>query len=296
MTFRVEVARDSCFCPGVRRAFQMTIEMLLGHEKSGAYSVGPLIHNRIVVSMLEEMGLVVIDPQSGDLPPMEGVPTVIRSHGIDYETEELLRSTGAKLYDATCPKVKRVQNEAAQLAADGYMVIVAGSPEHPEVQSIVGRTEGDVFVINNIERAREWVSEMTDRGRAGDKVGIVCQTTRSKEFLEAVAREIRKAFSSVVVKDTTCESVSQRLVDTLSLARLVDVMIVVGGRNSSNTSHLVSICVDAGVRTYWIEDASEIKTEWLIDISSVGVTGGASTPDWIIDEVAYTLNSIAEET
>ncbi|MBN2168251.1 MAG: 4-hydroxy-3-methylbut-2-enyl diphosphate reductase [Actinobacteria bacterium] len=296
MTFRVEVARDSCFCPGVRRAFQMTIEVLLEHEKERVYSVGPLIHNHIVVSMLEEMGLVVIDPQTGNLPSIEGVPTVIRSHGIDRETEELLKSRGAKLYDATCPKVKRVQNEAAQLAENGHIVVVAGSPEHPEVRSIVGRTKGDVFVINNIEKAKEWVSEMTAQGRTDEKVGIVCQTTRSKEFLEVVAREIRTAFSEAVVKDTTCESVSQRLVDTLNLARSVDIMIVVGGKNSSNTSHLVSVCVGTGVQTYWIEDASDIKTKWLENISSVGVTGGASTPDWIIDEIVYTLNSIAEET
>lgn len=295
MTFRVEVARESGFCPGVRRAFEITIEMLLKRDEGVAYSVGPLIHNNTVVSMLEEMGLVIIEPDDDGLPPLKGIPTVIRSHGIDYETEEMLKTAEAELYDATCPKVKRVQKEAVQLSRDGYIVIVAGSPEHPEVRSIVGRVDGEVHVLNNIERAKQWAREMAEAGRNSEKVGIVCQTTRSTEFLDKVAREIRNGFDEVVVKDTTCESVSRRLVDTINLAHCVDVMIVVGGKNSSNTSHLVAICLDSGVRTYWIEETAEIREGWFEGISSVGITGGASTPDWIIDEVVYTLNCISDE-
>jgi len=285
MAINIEVTRNSSFCPGVDRAFRITEETLFGN-KAHCYSIGPLIHNPEVVKRLSMLGLEVLDPDSADLPDLEGAHVVIRSHGIDTATELKLKGLGAVLIDATCPTVKRAQDAAAMLIDAGYQVLVLGTESHPEVHSIIGRAGGPVTVIESPEEAERWAAE-----HAGEspRIGIVCQTTISRDLLDAVLEVLERTFDDVTVMDTICESVAHRQVDACELAGRVDLMIVAGGRNSSNTNKLAAKCGETGVETHLIEDSSEIQGDWLDGVKNVGVTGGASTPDWLIQETVERL-------
>ncbi len=288
MAIQIEVTPDSSFCPGVDRAFRITEKILFG-QGGRTYSVGPLIHNPEVVSRLRMLGLDVIDPDSEDLPELDGLHVIIRSHGIDTSTEERLEALGAVLVDATCPTVKHAQEAARELLESGHTVLVLGSASHPEVRSIVGRADGKVTVLQNVDEAANWAEE-----HAGEKgpIGIICQTTISRELLEAVVGILEPVFDRITVLDTICDSVARRQEEAHELAGRVDLMLVVGGRNSSNTAQLASICEATGVPTQLIEGASEIKPEWLDGVASVGITGGASTPDWLIQETIERLREL----
>jgi (E)-4-hydroxy-3-methyl-but-2-enyl pyrophosphate reductase len=288
MAIQIEVTPDSSFCPGVDRAFRITEKTLFG--KGGrTFSVGPLIHNPEVISRLRMLGLEVIDPDQGDLPDLEGLHVIIRSHGIDTSTEERLEALGAVLVDATCPTVKHAQEAARELLESGHTVLVLGSARHPEVRSIVGRAGGEVTVLQNADEAARWAAE-----RAGDTgpIGIVCQTTISRDMLDSVLKVLEPVFEHITVMDTICDSVARRQDEARELAGRVDLMLVVGGRNSSNTAQLALACEATGVSTHLIETASEIKPEWLDGVASVGITGGASTPDWLIQETIERLREL----
>lgn len=288
MTVKIEVTGESSFCPGVERAFRIAGEILLGRG-GRACSVGPLIHNPEVVSRLRMLGLEVIDPDEEPLPDLTGVRVVIRSHGVDTETEEKLVRRGAFLVDATCPTVKKAQEAARELAEPGCPVLVLGSASHPEVRSIAGRAGAPVKVIESAGEAERWLE---GEGRDAGRVGIVCQTTISRELLDSVLSVIGSRVREVDVRDTICQSVARRREEAIALAGRVDLMLVVGGLNSSNTAHLASLCAETGVPTRHIEDASDIQPGWLEGVGSVGVTGGASTPDWQIEETVERLREI----
>jgi len=289
MPIRIEVARDSSFCPGVKRAFSIAEETIAGANGT-VYSVGPLIHNPQAVSRLRSLGLEVIDPDEGPLPELEGLPVVIRSHGIDTETEVALKDRGALLVDATCPTVKHSQEAAQELARAGYRVVVLGARSHPEVRSIVGRAGAPVTVLESVDEAVQWIE---GEGRNAGRIGVVAQTTASRDLLIAVVSLLKERVAEVELRDTICSSVAQRQEEALELAGRVDLMLVVGGHNSSNTNRLAAICESTGVPTRHIEDPSEIRSEWLAGAESVGIIGGSSTPDWLIEETVARINKTA---
>lgn len=285
MPLKIEVAKESSFCPGVDRAMKITEKTLL--RKSGnVYSIGALIHNPQVVKKLRGEGLRVLEP-GDDFGDLDGATVVVRSHGIDMNTERDLEHRGARLVDATCPTVKRAQEAARELAGAGCDVVVIGSPTHPEVRSIVGRAGCQVAVVGTPEEAREWVL-MRKPGR----VGLVCQTTINRELLEDVRREL-ESLSDVEIRDTICESVGRRQREAMELARRVDVMFVVGGRESSNTAQLAAISRRTGKPTYHVESPDEIEPGWLEGAGNAGVIGGASTPRWLIDETVKKLEELS---
>lgn len=291
MALKIMVTRQSSFCPGVDRAFRITEETLFG--RSGpTYSAGPLIHNPEVISRLRLLGLEVIDPRGRNLPPLKSVPVIVRSHGIDVETENRLADLGAQLVDATCPIVKRAHESARELVESGYRVLVLGSPVHPEVQSIVGRAGGPVTVVESPEEALEYLE---GKGRGARRVGIVCQTTISRSLLDSVVSAVEPLVEEIEVRNTICKSVTKRRREAVRLAGRVDLMLVVGGLESSNTSHLAEICSESGVRTYHVENPGDIQPEWLEGVTRVGIAGGASTPDWQIDEAVERLKSLDSE-
>lgn len=282
---KIEVAEESSFCPGVDRAMRIT-EKTLRRKPSKVYSIGALIHNPQVVEELKQEGLQVIEPGE-DPGDIGGAVVVVRSHGIDMDTERLLERRGARLVDATCPTVKRAQEAARDLAESGCDVVVVGSPSHPEVRSIVGRAGAPVAVVRTPEEAREWVLSLRPR-----KVGLLAQTTINRELLESVRREL-ETHSEVVERDTICESVGKRQREALELAGRVDVMFVVGGRESSNTAQLAAISERAGVPTHHIERPAEIEPAWLEGFETAGVIGGASTPQRLIDETVLRLRKLS---
>jgi 4-hydroxy-3-methylbut-2-enyl diphosphate reductase len=288
MALKVKTTGDSSFCPGVARAFTITKETLFDHRDS-TFSLGPLIHNPEVVALLEALGLSTIDPGAGDLPELKGSHVIIRSHGTDMATEKELERRGAVLVDATCPTVKRVHEAARELMDAGYDIVILGRAEHPEVQAIVGRVDGPVTVLESTEDAIRWASENDARDR---RVGLVCQTTISRQFLDSVTSVLRERVGELEVRDTICEAVLRRREEALELAGEVDLLLVVGGRMSSNTAQLAMLCASTGVRTYLIERPAEIQREWLEGVGSVGVIGGASTPRWVINHTTSTLRKL----
>ncbi|MDI6840342.1 MAG: 4-hydroxy-3-methylbut-2-enyl diphosphate reductase [bacterium] len=272
-------APSSGFCFGVRRSIDIA-NQTIKEAKVPVYTYGPIIHNPQVVKQLESYGIHPIK-SFDNVPPGK---LIIRSHGVSIEVIRTAVRLGFDVVDATCPFVKHAQDYAKALCDKGYEVIVIGEREHPEVQGIVGHTGGRAKVINYLESI--------DKLPKFEKLGIVAQTTlHLQSFMETVMQLLPKA-KEMRVYNTICEAVIMRQKDTLELAKKVDIMIVVGGKNSANTTRLAEFSRAQGCDTYHIETKEEINKIWFNHKSTVGVTAGASTPDWIIDEVIKAIKQI----
>jgi 4-hydroxy-3-methylbut-2-enyl diphosphate reductase len=266
------------FCFGVKRALELTLKE--AREGSGVYTLGPLIHNPQVVNRLREEGVEVLE-----LPiiPSDLKTVVIRTHGVTKEINEHLYSLGVKVVDATCPFVKKAQQYAKLLHEEGYQVIILGNPAHPEVVGIKSYAGPDSVVVTDPEELKV----------IHKRVGVVVQTTQPVERLQRLLEKIVSRSRELKVYNTICNSTSERLKETAEMTKNVDIMLVVGGKNSANTTQLAKLCESLNVRTYHIETADELKEEWFkIDSGeelTVGITAGASTPDWIIEGVIERL-------
>lgn len=277
----IRVAPHAGFCPGVRRAIRL-VEEELKRGEGPLYSLGPLVHNAQAVQWLAERGLLSAD----DPATIKAGRVVIRSHGASPEVFAALAAQGLAVVDATCPLVKRVQERARALAAQGCQVVVVGEKDHPEVLGIVGWAGPDTVVVANAAEA-ECLPRM-------HRVGVVAQTTQPVENFRQVVEVLRQKADDLIVEDTICQTTRRRQEAARKLAQEVDVMLVVGGANSANTARLVEICRAAGTPTYRIEEARELDPQWLAKASRVGVTAGASTPDWIIEEVVRRMLEFEE--
>jgi len=258
------------------------VEEVLRRADGPVYTLGPLIHNPQMVAYMEKRGAKVVGLQEG-LPP--GV-VVLRSHGVAPQVKEALVAQGHRVLDATCPFVRNAQMYARSLWEEGYKVVIVGKRGHEEVEGILGYTEGNAEVI--------WEpKEVMSLGEL-NRVGIVAQTTTPFEIFSLVVRELLRRARHLKVYNTICDSTVKRQEETVALARRADVMIVVGGRNSANTTRLVEMCCELGRPTYHIETARELRREWVEGACLVGVSAGASTPDWIVQEVLENLNLWSE--
>nr|WP_227766153.1 bifunctional 4-hydroxy-3-methylbut-2-enyl diphosphate reductase/30S ribosomal protein S1 [Zhaonella formicivorans] len=278
---QIIIAKNAGFCFGVRRALNLT-EEANANSAEPLYTLGPLIHNRQVVERLKQKG---VEALSG-LEEVSGGRLVIRSHGVGPEVKKAAE-TKFKVIDATCPYVMKAQQLAAELTGQGYQIVILGDKMHPEVAGLLGWAEGRAVVVENAEEAQEISYQ--------DKVALIAQTTQRPETLQAVENVLRGKIKDLVVFDTICRATKERQDATQSLAREVDVMIVIGGRNSANTNKLVSICRGTGTPTYHVEEASELQPQWFSNADKVGVTAGASTPDWIIEEVVQRMTDLNQE-
>jgi len=278
MKFRVELAEESGFCFGVKRAIELA--RATAEREGVAYSLGPIIHNPQEVARLTRCGVRVVDSLEG-VP--QGAPLLIRSHGAAPEVFEEAHGRGLVVVDATCPLVRRAQQRARELAEEGYLVVVVGEAHHPEVQAIVRHASGAVVVEDG--------DDLDELGTAR-QIGLVVQTTQSPEgFRRVLGRLLTTEFNELRVYNTICRATLHRQHAARALAQRADVMVVVGGRNSANTRRLAELCRKEGVPTYDIETAVELEVDWLGEagaggaVGLVGVTAGASTPDWVIGEV-----------
>jgi 4-hydroxy-3-methylbut-2-en-1-yl diphosphate reductase len=275
----VIVAEHSGFCFGVRRALKMADEAT---AKAGdVYSLGPLIHNRQVVQSLERRGLHVAHSVA-EVP--SGVTAMIRTHGAEPQAYENAARRGIQVIDATCPFVARVQQEAARFVDEGYQVFVLGEPDHPEARGIVAHAQGKAAIVEGPDD----LAEVNLRPR----VALVCQTTQRLESLRRLVEAILPHVQELRIANTICNATTNRQEASLTLADGVDMMIVIGGYNSANTTRLAQICADTGIATHHIETADEIDPRWLTGVTRVGVTAGASTPSEAIDAVVARLNEL----
>ena len=272
------IARGSGSCFGVRRALRMA-ERALEESKRPLYTLGELIHNPQVVGELQRRGLRVARSVSG---VVHGT-LVIRCHGASPGVLAEARRKGLEVVDATCPFVKKAQEIARLLSGEGYRVVILGDRGHPEVEAISAGLPA-VSVVKNEAQARGL--------KKARKMGVVAQTTQSFEtFSRVVCLLVGKA-QELRAYNTICETTSSRQREALRLAGEVDVMVVVGGRNSANTARLYEICKSRVRRTHWVENAAELKSPWFRHAVHAGVTGGASTPDWLVRQVANRIASM----
>jgi 4-hydroxy-3-methylbut-2-enyl diphosphate reductase len=274
------LARSAGFCFGVKRATQMAFAAADCHQQ--ICSLGPIIHSPQLVEKLADHGVTVVD-QVEDIP---AGAVIIRSHGVTAGEMQGILARDLTVVDATCPFVKKAQEYAARLAAEGYTVIIVGEAEHPEVQGIVSyATAGPVQVVANAAQA----VQLPRLGR----VGIIAQTTQSFENLRQVADICLEKSQELRVFNTICDATTVRQNEAREIARQVDVMLVIGGFNSANTTRLAQICREIQPATHHLETVGEIQRAWFDGASRIGITAGASTPRWLIDEV---VSQVAELT
>jgi 4-hydroxy-3-methylbut-2-enyl diphosphate reductase len=262
---RVEIARFAGVCYGVERALELA-------EKAAAsaatvHTLGPLIHNPQAVAELKEAGVVV----AGCLDEVDDGTLVIRSHGVDPAIIDQAREKGLDVVDATCPHVSKAHQAARQLTADGYAVVIVGEADHPEVEGIMAHAGGEALVVQS---ANEIPERLPSR-----KIGVVVQTTQSASRLAEVVAAIVPRVRELRVYNTVCSATAKRQMSAGELAGTVDVVVIVGGHNSGNTTRLAEICSAVNPRTHHVETAEELDASWFADAESVGVTAGASTPD-----------------
>lgn len=272
------VAKRAGFCFGVKRAIDITFA-LAKEKQEGLCTFGPLIHNPQVVEKLKQEGVKPID----DIHSPDIKTLIIRTHGVSPEVYAETEKMGYKVVDATCPFVKKAQRYVKKLNEEGYQVLIIGNREHPEVKGLVGFAGNNVFVADTVESLPSLKA----------RVGIIVQTTQRLETLENIALQVLRSAREVKIYNTICDYTILRVKETRDLARSVDVVIVVGGKNSANTTQLVNLSKQLCKKVYHIETGNEIQKEWFNRAHKVGITGGASTPQWIIEEVADRIREIS---
>ncbi len=279
----IKVARYIGFCPGVKRAINMA-ERTLEKNNGPVYTLGPIIHNPQVVEFLERKGVKALpeDPGAFERAAREGVPVVIRSHGVPPPVLEELRSRGATVVDATCPIVKKAQKAARNLVDEGYRLVIIGTADHPEVRAILGCVDGDAVVIKDQDELAEWWRQ---GGRKHRKVGIIAQTTIDFMLFRNLVDQLVGRVPELKVMDTLCHSTTARQQEARRLALASDFVLVLGGRNSSNTNFLRKISLLSGTPTLQLETPEELDLDVLADVGSLAILGGASTPEWIVEGV-----------
>ncbi|MCH8949934.1 MAG: 4-hydroxy-3-methylbut-2-enyl diphosphate reductase [Chloroflexi bacterium] len=279
------LASEMGFCFGVRRAVEMMEDAT---DKTGEIdSLGSVVHNPQVVAQLKEKGLDVI----ASLEQVTDRPVAITAHGVSKSVVRELEDRGVSVLDTTCPIVTRSQQWAKRLTEEGFAVIVFGDPNHKETRGVLGWAEGNAYAIPSIAEIDTLPDELPAR------LGVLSQTTETEahfaEFVRALLERRMDRISELRVINTLCNATTSQQADAQELANKVDLMIVIGGRESANTRHLAEVAREAGVEARQVESADEIELEWLEGRERVGVTAGASTPDAAIDAVVARLEELA---
>jgi 4-hydroxy-3-methylbut-2-enyl diphosphate reductase len=278
---KIILAESAGFCFGVKRATSMAFDAAEHYHQ--ICSLGPIIHSPQLVKKLEEKGVRVIE-NVAEIP--EGA-VIIRSHGVTSVELDRILERELNIVDATCPFVKKAQDHAALLSREGYVVILVGEAEHPEVQGIVSYArDGEVFVVADRRQAEELPRK--------SRIGVVAQTTQSFENLRQVVEVCLEKSKELRVFNTICSATTVRQNEARNIARQVDMMLVIGGFNSANTNRLAQICIEIQPQTHHVETAEQIEAAWFAGVSTVGITAGASTPRWIIDEVMERVGQLGK--
>ena len=281
------VAPNAGFCFGVKRAVKLAEESSsLTQEGVRVYTLGPIIHNPQEVGRLSTKG---VKPLNGE-ELKEGDAIIIRSHGIPPDKERELREKGLRVIDATCPYVKAVHEAVCKLSEEGYFIVLVGEKNHPEVIGTLGYLKecgGKGIVVESLEDLKEAFKH--------ERIGVVSQTTQSEKFFKEVVGELALWVKELKVINTICNATSVRQEDVYRIAPEVDVMVIIGGKNSGNTRRLYTISKSLNPNSYHIETAEELDPSWFEGVKKVGITAGASTPDWIIEQVRVKIEEICKE-
>lgn len=281
---KIYVAKHSGFCFGVKRAMHIIDDVSKSGKSKPIYTLGPIIHNPQTVDKLKKKGISPLD----NLDNLRSGTVILRTHGVEKNLLKELKSKRVDVIDATCPFVSRAQDYVRTLHENGYKVIIVGERNHPEVLALKSQID-DAIILESLKDIVKIKNIETQR------VGIVSQTTQSIENFKAMVNLVMDYFKEVLVINTICNATSQRQESAIALSRKVDLMLIVGGKNSGNTMRLYTLCKRIAKHTYHIETEKEIKKSMLKNVKSVGIAAGASTPDWIVKNVKTFIKKIYKE-
>ncbi len=279
----VVLARTAGFCMGVKRAVDLVLDMTRHKGTEPIYTYGPLIHNPQTVELLRKRGIIPVSGPDGIASCQPGATLVVRAHGISPQERKAIREKGLKIIDATCPKVGHVQAIIRKHAARNYAILIIGDEKHPEVNGLMGYAYGRGIAIDSLEDVRH-LPEL-------EKVCVVAQTTQNTSIFMTLVDAVKARFPDTVVFNTICDSTEKRQSEIVQMAAETDAIVVVGGRNSANTMQLARLSELSGASTFHIETAGELRDMDIDRFGRVGVTAGASTPNWIIDRVVDDISN-----
>jgi (E)-4-hydroxy-3-methyl-but-2-enyl pyrophosphate reductase len=276
---KVRLAKTAGFCMGVRRAMEMVLAE--ANKKNGPlYTFGPLIHNNQVLDLLRSKGVETVRDVSG----IQSGRIVIRAHGIPPDMRRELKRTNLTVIDATCPRVARVQAVIRYQTRNGRSAVIVGEPDHAEVIGLKGYGEGPVHVIQSVKDVPNLPGL--------DRPFVVAQTTQNEHNFRAVVEALKSRFPDLLVFDTICDATSHRQQEVRDLKGHVDAVVVVGGFHSGNTRRLVQVAGESGLPVFHVETEKELNKEALSELDVIGVTAGASTPNWMIKNVVAEIEGI----
>lgn len=279
---KITIANKAGFCFGVKRAMKIAYKELEKASGKPVYTLGPLVHNPQVIDQLEKDGIKSIEQE--DLENHNVGHLIIRTHGISPSIRRKAVKLGFKNIDSTCPLVKKIHKIVRTLRDEDYKILVIGHASHPEVVGIVGQVEGDCTVIENIKDSAE-----LPRFK---KLGVVVQTTALWPKFQEIAAELVGKAQECRIFNTICHATIERQKAALKLAKNVDVMVIIGGKNSSNTRRLLEICKSVNSNSHHVEHVEDLDPSWFKGAKEAGITAGASTPDHIIKRIIHRIKEL----
>lgn len=280
----IEVAKNSGYCFGVKRALDLAESTIKKYRNKNVriYTLGEIIHNKGVVKELEKSGIKAVKDEN---EIEEGSVFIVRSHGMSPEILKRIKLRGVRVVDATCPYVKKAQSKAKMLAKRGYNIVIIGNNKHPEVLGVKAQIESkNVTVIEN----QKELSKL----KTYAKIGVLIQTTQTMENVKEIISGLLEKGKEILIENTICNTTEKRQNTVKELAKKVDVMLIIGGKNSANTTHLAELAGKYNINTYQIESYREIKKELFRQKMKIGISSGASTPQKDIKNVRNYLESL----
>ncbi|MEA2021151.1 MAG: 4-hydroxy-3-methylbut-2-enyl diphosphate reductase [Candidatus Caldatribacteriota bacterium] len=265
------------FCFGVKKSIVMANKTII-KEKGTVYMLGPIIHNPQVIEDYQQRGVKVVN--NLDQIPVGSI-TITRAHGISSKVRKLADNKKLTIIDTTCPNVKKLQQIASFLNKNQYFLIIFGDKKHPEILSILEMVKNNALII---EKPSEIAGVSLNK-----KIGFISQTTKNIYSFKKLASYLLEKTKELRIFNTICPETMERQESAFELSKKVDVMLVIGGKMSANTSRLAEICKNQGVKTYHIETKAQLKQEWFCKNDKVGISSGASTPDYLTNEIVKQL-------
>lgn len=279
---KVKLAKTAGFCMGVKRAMNIVLDAA-NKNKGTLFTYGPLVHNPQAVEMLHQKGVKVLDKD-----PVSDATVILRAHGVAPEERKRLKDAGNLLCDATCPHVAKAQAIVRKHVREGHKAIIIGDRGHAEVNGILGYADGNGFVVENVSD----VDELPDL----ESAIVVAQTTQDRKIYQEIIDKIKDRIPDAKIFDTICDSTNMRQQEVLELAKEVNAMVIVGGKNSANTKRLYEISCSTGVPSFHIESEDELDNLGLEQYENIGVMAGASTPNWVINKVIDRINYLLKRS
>lgn len=276
----VLIAEHAGFCEGVERAYRIALEQ--AKIERTVFMLGNLVHNTQVIEKFKNLGVKTVKALS-EIPARSNGILLISAHGVPPSIYEEAKGLGLEIVDTTCSWVKKAQKIAKELSDNGRFVIIVGDRGHPEVKGLVGWSGGRAVIVEKPEDIDKL--DLPNNVR----VGILAQTTQAEEYFDKMVLEVKKKVKDVIEYDTICGATSKRQNAAVSLAKKVDLILVIGDKMSANTKRLTELCTETGTETHQIQTVKELDQKWLVGKKRVGITAGASTPEWVVKEVVNLL-------